>query len=196
MDHAQLINRVTLELPALLVEHLLRPAGIMAAVDTGQNLRAQQLAAYRKDINQDLLAHLLTNPALADIAQDLLEDQADPAGLLADIDLTRQEDLLDLEGLAVLDRDVLRCQWTLAQVQNLQAANTLLQKHEKKKQRENSKTSKISKLIKSLKSTAHLIRAINKASVMKTMKAGAHAKAAATNGCQTWAKSSLSVLKL
>ena len=49
---------------------------------------------------------------------------------------------------------------------------------------------------KSLKSSAPLIRAINKAFVMKTMKAGAHAKAAATNGCRAWAKSSLFALKL
>lgn len=189
MGHAQLINRAEPE------PLLLKQAAITAAADTDPN-QLPQLAPSLKDINQDLPVLLLINPEPAVTAQDLLEDlEAPEVDRLADTDLTPQEDPPEVL-LAVLPEDgVLPCPWTRAQVQNPQAANMLLQRHAKKKPQGNSKTSKISKRIKSLKSSAHLIRAINKAFVMKTMKAGAHAKAAATNGCRAWAKSSLFALK-
>ena len=74
--------------------------------------------------------------------------------------------------------------------------NTLLLNLVKKMQQENSKTSKILRRIKNQKFIAHLTLAINKVSAMKTMKAGALAKAAVINGCHLLARNSSSVLKL
>jgi hypothetical protein len=184
MDHVLPTNQDKL---APLAERPLKQAATMAAADTVLNQRLQQ-AAYQKDINQDLLALLLTNQALADIDQELLEARAElPVEAIV---LTRQEDLL--VQAADLDDDHY-LPWIRVQVQNRPLANMLLQNHVKMKQHENSKMSKISKRTKSLKSTALLTPAINKASVMKTMKAGAHAKAAAINVCHLLAKNSLYV---
>jgi hypothetical protein len=189
MDHVLLTNHEMLELPELPQVHQLRQADIMAAADTVPSLMLLQ--AYQKDINQDLPALLLINLALADIDHDLLV--ALPAEL-ADTDLIPQEDLLAQAELADLDDDH-HLQWIPAQAQNHPLANTLLLNHVKKTQQENSKTSKISRRIKSQKSIALLTPAINKDSEMRTMKAGAHAKAAVINGCHPLAKNSSSVLK-
>jgi hypothetical protein len=109
MDHALLTSRAKPDLE-LLLGHQLRQAAIMAAVDIDLSLPAEHPVAYQKDINQGLLARLLTNLALAAIAHALLE-----VARLADIGLTQQEDLLvDRVDLAVLEDDVLLFLWTLA----------------------------------------------------------------------------------
>jgi hypothetical protein len=169
-----------------LAEQPLKQAATMAAADTVLNQRLQ-LAAYQKDINQDLLALLPTNQALADIDQELLVGLLEVRAIV----LTQQEDLqvpADQVVRADLDGDHY-LPWIRVQVQNRLLANMLLQNPVKMKQHENSKTSKISKRIKNQKSTALLTPVTNKASAMKTMKAGAHAKAAAINAWHLQAKS-------
>jgi hypothetical protein len=188
MDLVRRTNHDKLEL--LLLVLLLKQAAIMAAADTDQNLLPQQ--AFQKDINQDLPALPLINPVLAAIALGLQGHLAEPAAT----DLTRQEDLLADLAVQVDSEDAHYLQWTLVLVQNHPLVNTLLQNRAKKMQQENSKTSKILRLIKNQKSIALLTPAINKASEMKTMKAGAHAKAAAIDGCHLQPKNSLSALNL
>jgi len=110
MDPVPLTNHAKPALLALQVLALrLKQAATTAAADTVPSLLLLQ--AYRKDINQDLLALLLTNPVLADIAHGLLVEL--PAEL-ADTDLIPQEDLLLVEAVSV--HDVLPCQWIPAQV--------------------------------------------------------------------------------
>src|SRR6185295_5765228 len=139
MDPVQRTNHDKLALRVELQAARLKPAAIMAAADTGQNLLLQQ--AFQKDTNQDLPALLLINQALAAIARDHLAE-------LEDTDPTQQGDLL--EGLQVqaervdLD-DNHYLQWILVLVQNHLPVNMLLQNLAKKKQQENSKTSKILK---------------------------------------------------
>jgi hypothetical protein len=113
MDLVLLTNHEMLELPELLLEHLLQQAAITVAVDIDLNLRLAQ--AYLKDINQDLPALLLTNPVLADTAHGLLVELLEVQAALADIALIPQEDLL---VVAVVDSDlgVLPCPWIPAQV--------------------------------------------------------------------------------
>ena len=179
MDPVQLTNQDKLA--------LLRQAAIMAAADTGQNQQPQQ--AFQKDINQDLLVLLLINPALAAIVPDLLEDQEDT-------DLIHQEDLLVEDHQVQVDLAGGHFLRSIVLGQNHRLVSMLLQNRAKKMQQENSKTSKILKPIKNQKSIAHLTPAINKGSAMKTMKAGAHAKAAAIGGCHLQPKNSLFVQNL
>jgi hypothetical protein len=87
MDHAQLTNHGKLGLQPPLAEHL-RPAAIMAAADTDQNLPLQ-LAASQRDISPEPLALLLISPAQAAIVPGLVElPEVQEA-----IALTLQEDL-------------------------------------------------------------------------------------------------------